>query len=530
MVKKSGHWWNDRKLPWLTELKNSGNSSLINYYWNKFKYDNNTAEKERFVYFGLFGNDYSNQDRYKRPNFQENNFYDNLIEKWIQIFKNAADIQRKNEQQFISNSDFYMEDLKNDPLMSEYMIKIKSEKDPAKQIVNFFQTALINEEISKMFEDLNEKVIQEAFEKGLRIFKKNFKLPENEEEAKKQTEILYSNVLDNLIEIVSLKKPSSASIMENLKGSQAAIKILKTLGYIREEGRTGKKRIVMRYLTNEAVSQKDFDNFKSSYIGIKEEIFRMLSVNLKGSKNIKVEYSGTESSSKSGTYQKTDIKVILPGDKKKIPNVNVNFSVKSANFANKSDFIIPAKLVGEGSLDSRYQEIYQELEKFGGGKSRKSDLNKLFYIINNELIRTTKNIDIPEILNILAFVSMRYMFNMEDFQEIEKNKNTKNLNFFLIGGKIVPFSIVFELMGERLDKDLKDRSKDIVSAHLKPPSKSITYQYYLAREKENIPSIEDVSARRAAWIWGRDFVEKQGKMSFYLKTNEIFKIFNLKNI
>lgn len=526
-----GDWWADNRRPWLEEFKNPSMGYMIDWYWKRFKYENSTAEKERFVYFGLFGRDHDGfdyGDRYKRPNFQTESFYKNLINKWVKIFKSAADLQRKNENDFLKNSDYYLKDLKDDPLLSDYVANIKTEKDTTKQLTNFFQTVLINEEIGKMFEGLDEKIIQKAFQTGLQNF--IFKKIETKQEAKKATEDFYESVLDILITNVSKQRPGLQQIMSKLKNSSAAVEILKTLGYIREESYSGKKRIIMRFFNkDETLSQKDFDNFKSSYIGVREELIRLLAVGLKGNKNIKVDYLGTTGKEKSSAYQKTDIKIGIPGDRGKIPDFNINFSVKSANFADSSSFVIPAKLVGEGSLATRYQEIFQELEKFGG-RSGKDDLNKLFYSINNELIRRNTNLDIPEILNVLAFVSMRYMFNMEDFQEIEKKQNKKNLNFFLIGGKVVPFSIVFELMSDRLKQDALDRSKDIVSVSLKPPTKSITYQYYLARKNNKIPFVENQSARRSAWEWGRDFVEDNGKMAFYLKTNQIFKIFNLKNI
>lgn len=503
------------------------------YYKNvdQFAYPVSTAIERKYVYFDKLDH------YYKSFKFSGSHIFSSkLLKQWRDIFSVAKQIQQNREREFISNAKLYLSNLTKEQqdLITQYNTS-KAEGEAGKIAIQFFQSVLVNNELAQVLNDNIkwDEDLQKAFEQAVDENKESFTDIMSETAGEKATEELYKKVIDNLIKIVGKKDLTAAKRLKQVKGSAAIINMLKTLGYIRENSfAQSKKSIVNKFLEkNKGNADVNFNasNYKSSLIGIRDEMIRRLSFGVSNGKDVKVRYLGTTSKKGSSSFQKTDLSISIPSLDKKMPVVRVNLSLKAASFAKDSNFILPAKLVGKGSLSKRYDDIVDALTSFSSDSlSPANDLNALFFMINNEAIRSNGLVSSAYILDILSYIALTWMFDLEDFKEIKEGATgAQILNFFSIGGKIVPSSVVFSLMEQNLNSDKFDPN-EIVGINITPPTKDLTYNYYVdAGYQDRAKKMKNSNTKKESWNWVRDWVEKEAQMAVMLKTNNIFKILQL---
>lgn len=525
----------------------------------KFAYSEQTARERAYVFFGTL------QKEYSGPRSQQSlHGIQKTTEAWIQIFRKAQKLQESREAKFIAEIDQFssLQQSETKELVKEYSKSKKMSSEVMSSVQEFFQTTLVDNDIKNMLrESITLDMMTRAFDKTV----KNFKIEEaieSEKKAEELTEKFAIDLYDNIVDEVAANKSSAATNkLRNLPGKNLlAFQLFKSLGYIRPTDFSGRRsqvdQIVQASLYDSSenrfkVTQKsrkrggklhastvekffDAESYKSSLTGIRDEFLSTLSHNLKGNKHFSVEYKGTDKND-AKQMQKTDISLTIPPLSKNIPAWEVHISAKAAKIVGtkgEGNYSVPIKFSEKASLETRYEEI----RNIASQKAlNKADLNSLFYTINNEVLRNSKILQINELTDALSLVAFKWMFNLEDYEQIKTDNGSNVLNLFEINGTLIPASFIFYSIAEKLEGVVE--SGDIfVESRIYPIKKKIAEEYKKvivpdANAKfKGVSEVEGETRRQYLWGKSRDWVQRTGEMAFYLNTNRIMKRMDLGNL
>lgn len=500
------------------------------YFDGERKFDNQTVPGLRYIY----------EDAKLDGTFENSNFMPRLMSLWSDIFRKVEEAQLSRERNFIAAIENYLSDYSPDEIAEiKSAISGPQTNDTSQKIITFYESILINKQLmSTISENLKINDFKKAFDEAIMEMKNTFIIPQTEQEATELTRVLYQNVIQKLSNNIADGDISSRIL--KIKNSNSILDMFKNFGYIRDKNFKGKPSQIAKFLMDKNNMTMDFNKFTSNFTGLRDEFVKMLSIELQKGGSGVVSYKGSTKGA-SGDYQKTDIGIVLKrsSNNKGTPILQkFNVSLKAATtIQNKGeDFTLPAKLAGKASLATRYQNIRDAMNLSPAGpevsSARRLDLNALFTVINNEIIMRDTVLRIEEIEDILSYISFKWMFNLEDFQEISNFGNGGNssgtINLFSIGKQIIPASVIYRIIRENIQAEVRN-DLPIVEVNINPPTKKLAFNYYKEKNFEEIRAQSRKGSNKYySWNNVRDWVEKEGKMGVYLKSNRLKKILDLK--
>lgn len=508
-------------------------SEQYSTYLEQFAYPEEVARDRGYVYFSRL------KDKYTQTKVRfKNNQFEKLTEKWSEIFKSASDLQKQREKSFIENMDKYTTDINLIKEANSTSLNIVDE------IQKFFQNALINQELN---DNLRKNLTIEKFLQAFELALSEFDLAKaifDQKEAEKISLKFYDKIIDKLIEISD--DIDTKNKLKNIpKNSKMVFDLFSTLGLIRTDTNLINKSQIQTVLEQSAIGipidkiqvyskrKKTMKNFKpqdftSSMLGVRDQLIATLAHEFKGNKEVEIKFEGADTNIRSQP-QKTDASFFIPSFDIKVPDLKINISQKSVGFIDKEKYgglFRDLHFAQKASLSERYQNI----RDYSTGASEE-ELNSLFYIINNEVIRRKNILDIPQLLDILSYISFNWMFNSEDFQKIKDKEDMGTLNLYEINGKIIPTSIIFDLISKKIKK--KREEKRVVDVRIYPIKQKIAQYYYVNSDWTKLrEDVKKSKSKKPLWDDVKKWVESNGQMAFFIDTNTIYETLKIqaKNI
>ncbi len=504
-------------------------SGYKNYdYGKRFIIDQNTAVKNRFIYFAKFSSEY------KPDSFSIDN---NVMLSLKLILEKARDVQEAREKIFVRGLNSSLKDTQKNFDLS--LFDKRTSDDTFKIYQQFLQDNLtvaglrdtIFEALTKNNNALFLYAVRQTLNKLVSSQSYSKILSEDEEKFTSSfRETLWKEI------VVQLKQSDLKIDFNTLEVDESLKEALSGFGIIAERS----KSKVVKFLKNAEKKDPDalfselrFEGLHSNLIGMADEIGNYLSIKLKSEMekgNSKVNFSPDYQGSKN---KKTDISMTIdfPELPKTLQKHKISISAKASTIT-KDGFRTQAKFADKASLKTRYQEI----ENFFPKKNSisKEDLNKVFYHINNSLANNL-SVQSDNILNILATASLNFMFEGMVEELKTKNKKAESLNFFLVGGKIIPSSAIFNLM-LTVVQDIGLNPKGIARVSFQKTSTTAGEYYYNSNNYDKLTSIYAENATQTGdmtrslsrpYSRMRDWLEKEAKLGFYLNTARIFNMLNL---
>lgn len=501
-------------------------NNYTDYYGSKaFIIEESVAKKNRYIYFAKFRDQYIKKD---------NTFRDtDLNKKLFQMIARARDIQIKREIAFVKKIQTYNKEIAKDfdpslitPGMSQKNFKVYE---------NFLENFLTVEGVrDAIFKPLTKdhsiflNSVQETLDSMISKKIDYRKIDPQDEKIFTDSfrSALWGNISGRLEQKITNLKASDLGVDEHIREGLS--------GFGKITSRSKSK--IYRYLKNgekrsdEFFKELDFNKLHSNLVGMADEIANYLAFKMRakvGSGNSKIGFrAGYEGSEN----RKTDLTmtVVFPKEDGKEILQGINISAKAATLT-KDDFRTPSKFAEKSSLNLRYDEI----RKFTDRKINQEKLNEVFYHINNQLANRMSIAD-SGILNVLSSVSINFMFEgMVEEINAKAKVGDGILNFFLLGGKLVPSSVIFDLMLTVIE-EVGENPTGIARASFEGPPITPGDYYYDKENYEQVRSFfngEDLNVHRTLpWQRMRNWLEEKSKMGFYLNTARIFKMLDLENL
>lgn len=501
-------------------------TSYKEYYGSKsFIIPEEQAKENRFVYFAKLSSYYHSSDS---GNEISKEIKQDVYNRLNQILEAAKQIQLKREASFVkqmqsANSkefgDFEFGDYKN-------ALTLSTNTDLLNKYREYFSQAIMAEGIKEnVYASLNHEDFYLAMQTTLdemliKHGKDFFKNIEKNSEITFTNEFktkLWINLRNNLLK--DIKGVNSLPIDKN---------ILEAFGGLGKIKNASKSKIT-QYLKGEGIKNiydpKDLNlrGLHNNITGIKDELSSFFALQLKKAfPESKVTY---ESKYTGGEFTKTDLtQIVHIPDEKDIISRKINISAKATNIVQKN-YRTEAKFAEKSSLTLRYGEI----SKYTG--ISQESFSELFYNINNQIANGITIKD-KSILEILALASINFMFGptVGNITKEMKNGNGE-INLFLIGGQLIPSSMIFSFMQIKV-KELVEAPNKIARVSFGKPPQTIGEYYYTATnyyKEASVYAEDNTSHRTLPWQHMRKWLEDKATMGFYLNTAKIFDMLKIEN-
>ena len=484
----------------------------------------------RYVYFDKFKNKY--MEVYEQGPIDVGQ--DQLIFELKDILNKAKQIQIKREKSFI-------EQLKSAKLIAEFNdselfegsldnMRINySNREIVNQYLSFLSKALISEEVKETLNEIIKvNVVQDSFQKALgemgEKYPEEFFTKMSAAQEKNMTNKLQGLTWKYITETVKndprfIKSQIDFNRIKPINpGIQSA---LEGLGKI---SNVSKNKVMKVLKDRKLIGDINISGLNNNITGAIGEITNYLALTLGDrGKNFK---SSTKSIG--NEYGKTDLftTITFPELTDKAKNLirSISFSVKSSSLADDDSFARPAKLADQSSLTTRYEQIRNFIPNVDTGS-----LNKLFFHINNQLANQMAISKNKSIVEILGFASINWMFK-DIVQEEQNASEGKDLNFYIINGKIIPVSMIFEFMEVQVE-NIGNHPEGIGRPSFRSPSPTVGDYYYKERDYQNrVELMRKENSRSVVWNEMRNYVEDKSGLGFYLNTARIKSMLRVENL
>jgi hypothetical protein len=486
------------------------------------------AIDRQYVYFGYFEDKFNSMKDSKTG--EVSSLGKQTMDKWKAILVKAIKEQEgkeKNLKNAILKVKTEMKDAN-----SEYsaIVTPYDSTDPIADLkyyvegVNFL---FLNNELSRRINDtlpaiINDIVLQHIQETKEQII--NAGINRDPAALENFTDEFYRGIFNKInkhIESLGIKDYKMIPSLE-----PETLKTLKVMGKIKDSTPARRNKMTRMLLDNADIDISNFDRIIKGVAGEFSAIISSIGDDM--SPNIRS--TGTDLGANKKQI-KADIKVKFNAKAFKniiIPASNISYSVKSSVpmdlkdregvFRRKSTIAGGADLSQAVSLENRYEQIRTMLAY------SKLDFDNLFYNINNEVIRSKgKIVSMEVITRALAYTALGWMFDKESIKDIEGPDN--QLLFFIVGGRIIPASVILELMLNKVASGVNP--EQIVKASIKPIQTNNVLNYWDEWKKKDAagPRTRDTELGGASrpWRFMRDWVQRTSEMRIYLETDKLFK-------
>lgn len=503
----------------------------------RFGYDDAVGIERGYVYFNKFKSYYTKK---LFPSVDSSQKLLSMLNRTQDILLKARDIQVKREKSFIEqirsagypiNSNltkFFGSDrpyLKVTP--TDY-----SQSKIVQEYSKFLHNFLVNEQLARSVEEIltNSKVF-EAFKRVVQRWASEQMLSEKID-LKASTQKLYNDIWKE-ISLVYNKDPRVGDLQLPEELDDNLLSAFKGIGTLYNE------TIIKGMIKNSKIDETELNKLHSGLKGATDEVINVILMKFKEMDNIKIEtdYKGTSQINKENTsYGKVDLSTLTTFsiNGQKIFR-RINFSAKSPGLikTKNSSRRYNTKLADLGVLRTRETEIYSFLNaSFGNDIGPNLNFNELFFMIRNHLANDITFKENQSVTKIIAYSAINWMFK-DSIQELETTES--DLNFFLVNGKIIPTSVIFDFMIQKI-KGIGSNPAGIVKITRKNPG-ALRDWYYTKEVYNDIQShlgpmnkVPGESQKSYAWNLVKDYVLDNSKIGFQINTARIYSMLELENL
>ena len=509
--------------------------SYSNYYGVKsFKRSKEVAIENRYAYFGDYLNEYQPIDTTKL--LMKKSKEKHVYLSWMRIMENALTLLEKREKKLNTA----LKELKTKMLQDKTsnILKLSGKNDAVSQAEDYIKLinyVYIDNEVSTILNEQLPSILSDGINIAIEKYTNNFNI--NEMNSNKINSIFWNDVYSYIKETFKSYSSTLGSKISGIEGQidSEAIKMLTAYGKIEFNNSKAANQLSERLIDN--LSFKPVSPDESRIKGVSGELTGLISSavrsNINGS-NSKFKSTGLNTHAegiRKGLQIKTDMEATyepITINNVKIPKIKFLFNIKRAGMKleksgdpeNLQFIHSPPKIEGFSKIQDALAWMKVSNPDFS---MTKHDFNLFMYHFNNEIIRNKgKRLNSANaVVQMLSYSILSFMFDEKDIQEVKDIGKTGNDTtlLFIINGKIIPVSLIFKMMLNKVEGMLVKNYKIINVQVLGPQKSNVLAAYQDQKEEEMKDGIP--WKRDSRWNFARDWIEERSTVSFQFYIEEI---------